>query len=70
MYLLFKAFLGGKDNSNHFRTDLNYNYSLVWYDMKKIKYRVMIAILCNIFDIMKPKTWEKASSGKVDSSLL
>lgn len=29
-----------------------------------------IAILCNIFDIMKPETWEKASSGKVDSSLL
>lgn len=25
----------------------------------------MIAILCNIFDIMKPETWEKASSGKL-----
>lgn len=44
MYLLFKAFLGGKDNSNHFRTDLNYNYSLVWYDMKKIKYRVVYEV--------------------------
>lgn len=44
MYLLFKVFLGGKDNFNYFRIDFNYNYFLVWYDMKKIKYRVVYEV--------------------------